>query len=57
MATTKTAAKPAPKKTSTKPVKNANTKKEFAEENEFQDFFVDELKDIYWAEKHLYKAL
>jgi len=24
---------------------------------EFHDFFVDELKDIYWAEKHLVKAL
>lgn len=23
----------------------------------FHDFFVDELKDIYWAEKHLVKAL
>jgi ferritin-like metal-binding protein YciE len=26
-------------------------------DSEFHDFFVDELKDIYWAEKHLYKAL
>lgn len=25
--------------------------------SEFHDFFVDELKDIYWAEKHLTKAL
>ncbi len=25
--------------------------------SEFQKFFVDELKDIYWAEKHLVKAL
>ncbi|WPV70313.1 ferritin-like domain-containing protein [Chitinophaga sp. LS1] len=25
--------------------------------NEFHKFFVDELKDIYWAEKHLVKAL
>ncbi|CAN5452656.1 ferritin-like domain-containing protein [soil metagenome] len=24
---------------------------------EFMDFFVDELKDIYWAEKHLTKAI
>ena len=24
---------------------------------EFKDFFIDELKDIYWAEKHLTKAL
>lgn len=27
------------------------------EDLEFHDFFVDELKDIYWAEKHLAKAL
>lgn len=27
------------------------------EDSEFHSFFVDELKDIYWAEKHLVKAL
>lgn len=27
------------------------------EDSEFHDFFVDELKDIYWAEKHLSKML
>jgi ferritin-like metal-binding protein YciE len=27
------------------------------ENSEFHKFFVDELKDIYWAEKHLIKAL
>jgi len=27
------------------------------EDSEFHEFFVDELKDIYWAEKHLVKAL
>lgn len=27
------------------------------EDSEFHDFFVDELKDIYWAEKHLATAL
>ncbi|MDQ0639712.1 ferritin-like metal-binding protein YciE [Pedobacter sp. W3I1] len=27
------------------------------EDTEFHEFFVDELKDIYWAEKHLAKAL
>ena len=27
------------------------------ENSEFHQFFVDELKDIYWAEKHLVKAL
>jgi ferritin-like metal-binding protein YciE len=26
-------------------------------DSEFHSFFVDELKDIYWAEKHLVKAL
>lgn len=27
------------------------------EDSEFHQFFIDELKDIYWAEKHLAKAL
>jgi len=27
------------------------------ENSELRDFFVDEIKDIYWAEKHLVKAL
>ncbi|RYG50774.1 MAG: ferritin-like domain-containing protein [Chitinophagaceae bacterium] len=27
------------------------------EDSEFHEFFVDELKDIYWAEKHLVKSL
>lgn len=27
------------------------------ENKEFHEFFVDEIKDIYWAEKHLVKAL
>src|ERR1700754_1825101 len=27
------------------------------ENPEFHEFYVDELKDIYWAEKHLVKAL
>jgi ferritin-like metal-binding protein YciE len=31
---------------------NKNTK---VENSEFHEFFVDELKDIYWAEKHLVK--
>lgn len=26
-------------------------------DSEFHEFFIDELKDIYWAEKHLVKAL
>lgn len=27
------------------------------EDSEFHEFFIDELKDIYWAEQHLVKAL
>lgn len=27
------------------------------EDSEFHEFFIDEIKDIYWAEKHLAKAL
>lgn len=41
----------APKKTSSA----SSTGK--MEDSEFHEFFVDELKDIYWAEKHLVKAL
>jgi len=48
MATTKTPAKKTAKPT-------GKTGK--IENSEFHDFFVDELKDIYWAEKHLAKAL
>jgi ferritin-like metal-binding protein YciE len=33
------------------------TKKGKIEDTEFHEFFVDELKDIYWAEKNLAKAL
>lgn len=57
MATTKTsAAKTAAAKTTKKPAKAAN-KTGKMEDSEFHEFFVDELKDIYWAEKHLAKAL
>jgi len=49
MATTKTAAKATTKKAAPKTGK--------IEDTEFHEFFVDELKDIYWAEKHLAKAL
>lgn len=35
--------------------KTGNTGK--MENSEFHEFFVDELKDIYWAEKHLVPAL
>lgn len=48
MATTKTAGNKASKSTS---------KTGKIENSEFHDFFIDELKDIYWAEKHLAKAL
>ncbi|WP_316739121.1 ferritin-like domain-containing protein [Pedobacter aquatilis] len=62
MATSKTAAKTAKstadttaKKTGSK--SSANGKPAKIENSEFHEFFVDELKDIYWAEKHLAKAL
>jgi ferritin-like metal-binding protein YciE len=42
-------------KTATNKSKPAKTGK--MENPEFHEFFVDELKDIYWAEKHLVKAL
>lgn len=48
MATTKTSSKGTTKKA---PLKGK------IEDTEFHEFFVDELKDIYWAEKHLAKAL
>lgn len=48
------ATKAAPaKKTSAKPAVKTGK----MENKEFHQFFVDELKDIYWAEKHLMKAL
>ncbi|WGQ10805.1 ferritin-like domain-containing protein [Pedobacter gandavensis] len=45
--------------TTTKTGTKAQTKTKTGkmENSEFHDFFVDELKDIYWAEKHLVKAL
>ena len=52
MATNKTAKAPAKKA-----APNTETKNKEAKTSEFQDFFLDELKDIYWAEKHLAKAL
>jgi ferritin-like metal-binding protein YciE len=53
MATKKTSAK----KTAAAPKKSAPTFS--AEENQsmLQEFFLDELRDIYWAEKHIVKAL
>ncbi|WP_316809441.1 ferritin-like domain-containing protein [Pedobacter agri] len=41
------------KKTSKTPIGNTGK----MEDSAFHKFFVDELKDIYWAEKHLAKAL
>lgn len=41
----------------TKTSKAAASKTGKMEDSEFHEFFVDELKDIYWAEKHLVKAL
>jgi ferritin-like metal-binding protein YciE len=55
MATTKTApkaaSKPAPK------TKKALETTDVVEESALNELFLDELKDIYWAEKHLAKAL
>ncbi len=39
--------------TTKKPTGNTGKMKD----SEFHEFFVDELKDIYWAEKHLVKAI
>lgn len=41
----------------TKPAAKSAAKKGKLDNSEFHEFFVDELKDIYWAEKHLAKAL
>lgn len=49
----KTTSKTGVKSNSSKP--KGNTGK--MEDSEFHEFFVDELKDIYWAEQHLAKAL
>ena len=51
--TAKSATTAAPKATTKKPTGNTGK----MEDSEFHEFFVDELKDIYWAEKHLVKAL
>jgi ferritin-like metal-binding protein YciE len=47
---------PAPKKSSATAPKSASQRKE-AEDASLKELFVDELKDIYWAEKALTKAL
>ena len=66
--TTKTATKTSAPKTSASKSATTTTKKTASagkasgmtgkmKDSEFHEFFVDELKDIYWAEKHLVKAL
>ena len=39
------------------PIMNTNTKKNDTPQTEFRKFFVEQLKDIYWAEQHLAPAL
>jgi ferritin-like metal-binding protein YciE len=58
MATTKasTAKKTPASKAATKAPKAPETT-EIVEESALNELFIDELKDIYWAEKHLTKAL
>ncbi|WP_300598428.1 ferritin-like domain-containing protein [Niabella sp.] len=51
MATTK---KPAPKKTTASKKSNGNMSEA---QSALMELFVDEIKDIYWAEKHLVKTL
>ena len=51
MATATKKKKPAPKAASAQPRRTVNT------EPALMKLFVDEIKDIYWAEKHLTKAL
>lgn len=53
-----TTAKTGAAKTASSATSKKNTLKNAKiEPTEFHEFFVDELKDIYWAEKHLVKAL
>jgi ferritin-like metal-binding protein YciE len=55
MATTKTPTRKAPIKTPR--AKSAPETTTAVEESALNELFIDELKDIYWAEKHLTKAL
>lgn len=58
MATTPKSNEKSASKANTKTKGSKSTGKTGKMENsEFHEFFVDELKDIYWAEKHLVKAL
>lgn len=45
------------KRASTSRPANASRNEEGPNSSKLQEFFVDQLKDIYWAEKHLTKAL
>lgn len=51
--------KPAATVTGSKTVgtKNASPKKDVSCGEDFHNFFVEQIKDIYWAEKHLKKGL
>lgn len=55
MATTQSSGSKTATRTSATPDKKSG--KDKMGNSEFHEFFVDELKDIYWAEKHLVKAL
>lgn len=44
-------------KTSSRTTKTASSKSKHNGDSKFHNLFMDELKDIYWAEKHLVKAL
>ena len=44
-------------KTSKTGAKRGGTSTTFSEETKLKELFVEELRDIYWAEKHLTKAL
>ena len=44
-------------KSAPKAAKKSAKKKEPVTNSQLQEFFIDSLKDIYWAEKHLTKAL
>lgn len=41
----------------TKGMPYGNTKRDKANSSEFCDFFIDQLKDLYWAEKHILLTL
>lgn len=45
------------KTNSTAQNQSSKKKSSAAEDSMLEDFFIDELKDIYWAEKHLVKTL